>query len=474
MGTSKVVQTIKSVFEKKYPTAALSRLTNEGVLSPQQKMIRLLGGIRTEQTGRQRLESVTESDIEKLDIEDLAYKMVKSDSLVDMTVDLYCTLVSLEHSITAATTAGDRAIREINDLLEYKKIPLSLLVSHIVSSMIMRGNICVERVFVDGMPSSVFCLDPRWFRWELQNKTQDGQMWYLGQFTGKNGNWEELDSPNILWVSINPLVGERTGRSPIVTAFDPIIKDTKLLTAMTDVIQTQAFVRRYIQYRALEAKQAKFTDSQIAAMTEKAEKDMQKWGSLAVGEIPVSTDFIQWNQEPGASGATGNGFGFAEISDRMYDRKSIRGAKIPPFVAGSNEFVAESSATSQAKFYSVQLASGQETLAHIVEWVYRGFFRSMGIRTDPVFTTKRTNAVERLEEALTFKAVMDAINQAVSTGISLPNAIQLYEEESGMSFSAEIKRKIQEDYERSLDESDDADPDDEGEPEEGEGDDADE
>ena len=116
---------------------------------------------------------------------------------------------------------------------------------------------------------------------------------------------------------------------------------------------------------------------------------------------------------------------------------------MPNFIAGSNEFVAESSANTQAKFYSVQLGTGQGHLKYIVEWVYRGFFRSLGIRTDPVFTTKRTNVVERLEEARAFSAIMEGIAKAVESGMSLPTAVTFYEEESGMMLSAQVKSNIE-------------------------------
>ena len=440
-----VAQILKS--RKSIPTA-FGRLTTEGVYSPREKLIRILGGLKTDISGKQKLESVSEDDLMDLPIEDLVLKMVKSDPLIDLTVDLFCTLVSLEHQLTSESSRGERALSEILGMLETKKIPLSLLVSHICASMILRGNVCVERVFDDkGRPSSVFSLDPRWFKWELKDKgPPDGQMWYLGQNTGAKNAWEELDSPNILWLSINPLVGERTGRSPLATAFPSLIGDSQLLDSMTKVIKTQAFVRRYIQFKVLEAKEAGYSDTQIAQMVKEAEADMSAWRNLNPQDIPTSTDMISWNQEPGAQ--AGTGFDFTNTADRIYDRKSIRGAKLPVFVAGSNEFVAESSANTQAKFYSVQLGGGQENLKFTVEWVFRGFFRSMGVRSDPIFTTKRVNVVERLEEARAFEAMVKGLQVAVETGMSLPTALKLYESETGMTLSAEIVQRVTEEFEK--------------------------
>ena len=429
---------------------SFDRITTEGIFSPREKMIRILGGLRTETGGvNQKFEKVSEADLMNLDVNDLVFKMVKSDSLIDLTVNLYCTLVSLEHEVTSESDVGDRAIREINEMLEMKKIPLSLLVSHICSSMILRGNVCVERVFDDKMmPSSVFAVDPRWFRWQLKDKgTGDGQMWYLGQNVGDDAGdpWSEIDSPNVLWLSINPLVGERMGRSPLQTAFSPLIGDTQLLDAMTKVIQTQAFVRRYIQFKVLKAKELNYSDTQIDQMVKDAKKDMTAWANLDHDDIPTSTDVIDWNSEGGATGI--GGFNFAETADRMYDRKSFRGVKLPGFMTGSNENQAETSAATEAKFYSVQLGSGQGHLKFVLEWVYRGFLRSMGIRADPVVTTKRINAVERLEEALAFEAILKGVLIATQAGMSLPSALMFYEQESGSTLSGDLKAAVQVEWE---------------------------
>ena len=193
----------------------------------------------------------------------------------------------------------------------------------------------------------------------------------------------------------------------------------------------------------LEAKERGFTDSQIEEMIADSIQDMSKWSNLQPEDIPTSTDMISWNKEEGAT-VHGNSFAFADTADRMYDRKGIRGTKLPAFVAGSNEFVAESSANTQAKFYSVQLGNGQENLKRVIEWVFRGFLRSMGIRDDPIFSTKRVNAVERLEEARAFEAIMTGIKVAIDAGLSLPLAIELYEEETGSTFSGKVKQMISE------------------------------
>ena len=447
-----VAQILKAQSKKSIPTG-VGRITTQGVMSRRDRFLRIFGGLKTESGATNtKFEQVTEEDLQNLPIVDLVVKLVKSDTLLDMTVDLYCTLVSLEHTLTSEQDRTQRGIDEINQMLTDKKIPLPLLVSHIVSSMILRGNVCVERVFDEkGRPSSVFAIDTRWFEWRLHDTPIDGQMWFLGQFTGEQNTWERLaETPHVMWLSVNPLVGERTGRSPLASAFDPLIKDTRMLDDLSEVISTQAFIRRYIQFKVIEMKNAGYSDSKIAELVKEAQDDMSAWSNLKPDEIPTSTDAIDWNSEPGVS--QGSGMGFVDTVDRVYDRKSIRGAKIPPMVAGSNEFVAESSANTQARFYSVQLGTGQENLKFIVEWVYRGFLRSIGLRGDPIFTTKRVNAVERVEESRAFELMMRALMIATKAGIPLPTAIKMYQTETGTTLEGEIIQEIQEAWTQRMDE----------------------
>ena len=444
---------LKEYQTKRHLSANIGRITQDGVMSRRERFMNLWGGLKTEGGASQnKFEKVKTSDLKDLSIADLAIKMVKSDPLLDMTVAYYCTLVSLEHTLTAESDAGQRAINEINEMLEFKKIPLSLLVSHIASSMIVRGNVCVERVFDEkSMPSSIYSVDPRWFEWRLMDAGIDGQRWFLGQYTGEQNTWEKLaETPHVLWLSVNPLIGERSGRSPLATAFDPLIKDTELLDDLSEVVRTQAFVRRFIQYQTLKMKELNYSESAIATLTAEAAADMNKWANLGPDEIPTSSDVVQWNQESGATGR--GGLSFVDVVDRVYDRKSLRGAEMPPALAGTSEFATETSIQTQGKFYSVNLGSGQERLAYLIEWAYRAFLRSMGVRADPILSTKRVNALERIEEAKAFEAMMQGIERAVNAGIPLPTAIKMYEAESGQTFPADVIDEIKMEYERRMDE----------------------
>ena len=80
-----------------------------------------------------------------------------------------------------------------------------------------------------------------------------------------------------------------------------------------------------------------------------------------------------------------------------------------------------------------------------MEWVYRGFFRAIGVRNDPILTTKRVNVVERLEEAQAFEAMLKGIKLAIEAGLSLETAFNLYEQETGMIISGEVKAALAED-----------------------------
>lgn len=414
---------------------SFARVTRSGASGMMDRYFRAVGGIRMEAVGRQTLEMVSEKDLLTLDINDLAIKMVKNDSLTDLAVDSFTTLTTLEHSITAGSDRGQREVDAILQLLEEKKAPLSLHVSHIASSLIVRGNACIETEFDEaGNPLNLWVIDPRWFEWRLTDK-----QWQLGQYETAS-EWKPIESPNVVWLAVNPLVGERTGRSPIQTSFTSSLDDAALIGNLSKIVRTQAGVRRYIQFKVLEMKKAEFTDDEIDAEIAQAQKDMDQWANLKPEDVPTSTDNIQWNEVQGESGA-GN-FRWADTLDRVYDRKGLRGTKLPPFVANSNEFVAESSAETQSKFYSVRLGAGTELLTEGIEWAFRRFLRARGVSDDPVFTTKRVNAVERLEESRAFEAAMKAIGAAVEAGIALDIAIDLFEGETGHTISAEVKQAI--------------------------------
>ena len=432
---SKIKRALENAFRPAEVPVLFKRVTVDNPNSITDKIYRIWGGLQTEQPNKHRFEPVSESDLLKLTEDKLIPKMVKSDSLLDLTVDTYATLVGLEHKLTAETSRTERIIGEVLQMLDEKNSPLSLHVSHIATSLICYGNAVVETEFEDMMPVNVHVVPPYAFEWRMTDR------WRMGQYDDDR-QWQEITSPNVRWESVNPLVGERVGRSPIITAIPNRLRDEKLLDNWSKIIANQAFVKRYIQIEAIKMKAAGYSDAQIDKAVTKAEKDIAGWKNLQPNEIPTSTDAATWNSEQGAR--TGSGAGLVDTSNRVYDRGALRGAKMPPFIAGSNEFTAETSSDSQSRLYSVRIGAGQEITKSLIEWAIRRFIRTRGNSGDPIYTTKHFDAEERKVEAEAFHAMVLAIKDAVEAGISLEIAFDLYESVTGTTIDAEIKAKIAE------------------------------
>ena len=441
-----VAKTIKSIRGKKEIPVIFKRVTVDNSNSVRDRFLKVWEGVNSEKAGSKRFQSVSEDDLLNLPENKLIPKMVKSDSLIDLTVDTFSTLVGLEHELTAETTRTERIIQELLQMLDEKQSPLSLHVSHIASSLICYGNAVIEAEFEDGNPANLFVVNPTAFEWKLSDR------WRLGQYDADR-QWQEIESPNVRWESLNPLPGERIGRSPIITAIPNRLKDEKLLATWAKLIDSQAFIKRYIEIKVTRMKELNYTDAQIEAAVKKAETDIAGWRNLQPNEIPTATDVVGWNELSGAR--TGSGAGLVDTSNRVYDRGSLRGAKLSPFIAGSNEFTAETSSGSQVRLYSVRIASGQEIVKSLIEWSVRRFIRSRGNSGDPIFTTRHFDAEERQIEAEAFHSMILGIKDAVEAGMTLIQAINLFEATTGTTIDAEVKADIERTLSQSTGENDD-------------------
>ena len=109
---------------------------------------------------------------------------------------------------------------------------------------------------------------------------------------------------------------------------------------------------------------------------------------------------------------------------------------------GSNEFVAESSAEEQAIQYSIRISSFQSTVQRILQRVFTLIIRSQGIAGKVTFSLKRVNAKERERESRIFSVIMDGIKTAKDAGISVPMAVKIYQDVTGLRFSEELIAEI--------------------------------
>ena len=142
-----VADFLKSLRSTKEIPVVFKRVTVDSSDSVRDRIFKVWGGINSEKPGSKTFQSVSETDLLSLPESKLVPKMVKSDSLLDLTVDTYATLVGLEHEVTAETTRTERIIQEILQMLDEKQSPLSLHVSHIATSLICWGNAVVETEF---------------------------------------------------------------------------------------------------------------------------------------------------------------------------------------------------------------------------------------------------------------------------------------------------------------------------------------
>ena len=153
------------------------------------------------------------------------------------------------------------------------------------------------------------------------------------------------------------------------------------------------------------------------------------------------TDDIQ----PVELGGSGENLTFTKDIGELYDKRTAMGSKTPSTIGGAQQR-ADYSTRQQSLFYSLYLQTGQDDIGTCIEWAYKRFLISRGIVDDPIYTSKPMNVESKRIEAEAFQEVMEGINKAVQAGMPLPLAVDFYEEESGTTFSAKLKARIEKEY----------------------------
>ena len=210
----------------------------------------IFGGLGIDDQDQERLEQVSIKDLEEMSLERLLPKIIRSDPAIDQVYSFFTTLVKQDHKITAESSRGERAIEEITMMLEEKKNPLSLAVSHCASSLIMRGDICVETEFNEmNRPENLWVPDPKWVEWRLIRQ-QGSERWALGNYRG--GSWKEIETPNVWYRSGDPLVGDRSSRAPLQTSLFPAVSQTAMIRSLQSVIDVHAWAQTVFVVKKLE------------------------------------------------------------------------------------------------------------------------------------------------------------------------------------------------------------------------------
>ena len=412
--------------------------------------IGIFGGLTEEGDNDGVFETVTVKELEDTNLHTLLPKIIKSDPAIDQIVSFFTTLVPQNHSVTAETSRGENAIQEILQMLEEKKNPLSLVVSHCASSLIMRGDICIETEFNESnKPENIWVPDPRWVEWRLISE-KGNQRWALGNYNsnssgrGSSSIWKEIVSPNVHYISGEPLIGERSSRSPLQTALFPALSQSAMIRTLQSILDVHAwaqtvFVVKKLELIKLESEGADIED--VNAQIKEAMALIKKLGKKRPDQVMGVTDDI----EPMEMGGSGDKYLFTKDIGQLYDKRVAMGSKVPATIGGPAER-SDYSTKEQGLFYSAYLQSSQERIRDAVEWAIKRFLRSMGVADDPIYTSKSINVQARMIESEAFLAVMTGIKAAVDAGMPLPLAIDIFEEEAGQKFSAKLKARIEKEY----------------------------
>ena len=400
----------------------------------------IFGGLN--ESKENKFEQVTIADLENEDLDELIVKLVKSDPALDQAADFFTTLVTQGHEVTSESSRGERAIEEINGILEESKTSLDVIVKHCASSLIIRGDICAETEFDESNhPKNFWIEDPIHVEWKYLRE-EGGARWALGQMV--NGRWQEISSPNVYYLAGNPLVGERASRSPLQTALFPAVSQTAMIRSLQSILDVHAWAQTLFKVKKLELIKLENEGGDIDDVNETIQEAMDLIATLAKkkpNQVMGMTDDI----EPVELSGGGEKYGFTRDIGLLYDKRISAGTKLASTIGGPAER-ADYSTRQQGLFYSSYLQSGQANIKTPIEWGYRRFMRSIGVPSDPIYTTKSVNVESRMIEAKAFQEIMTGINLATQAGMPLPLAIEFFEEEAGQTFSGELKAKIEEQY----------------------------
>ena len=400
-------------------------------------------GANVENNRQQVFEQVSLKDLESEYLETLLPKVVKSDPALDQAVDFFTTFVSQAHKVTAETSKGERAIGEINDILEANNTPLSLVVAHCASSLIVRGDICAETEFdKSAKPKNFWVNEPYLVEWRYLSDDGNAR-WALGHKPeGTGAPWQEITSPNVYYLAGNPLIGERTSRSPLQTSLFPALSQSSMVRALQTILDIHAWAQTFFKVRKMDLIELQKETGEIADVNAEVLKAMELIKKLAA-KAPDETMGMTDDIEPVQLTGGGDNLTWVPVIGGYYDKFVSMGSKLPSTVGGPSEH-ADYSTKYEALFYSSYLQTGQEKVGATLEWGYTRFMRSMGVTDDPIYTAKSVNVESRLIEAKAFQEIMEGINKAVQAGMPLPLAIDFFEEEAGQNFSADLKARIAE------------------------------
>ena len=392
-----------------------------------------------ENSRQERFEQVSITDYLDKPIPDIVKNLVKTNANVSQIQTIYSVLIAQDPVVTASSDRAQRIIDDAMGLMEEMNNPWSLAIQHMASSISMRGNVLLETEFGMGrMFKGIHVVDPKWYHARLVDE-KGSQKWLVGRYI--NSIFTPIDSPNIRFQGINTLVGERLARSPLQAAVWATLAEQEMLMTLQSLMQVNLFSQRII--KILEMRIAEVlpnaTEEQRKRFVDSARERIKAAGKTKPNQPIVLTD----NVEVGTAQSGSQGITWVDILSRLFDRKIFSGGNTPPSIAGSNEFVAESSMEGQIGFFSTYMLSGQAIIKDCSEWAWTRVLRAQGNSDEVTYSSKSIDSHSRVQNAKAFAEIMRGIKIATSAGMDLDTAVKWYEFESETTIPADVIEMIE-------------------------------
>lgn len=400
-----------------------------------QQHLRLLFDNDTNET---RFQEIEEEDLYNKTVSELGNMLIKSNPTISRIYDDFVTFATLEVQLTCENPRGQRILDDFQMMLSRKRNPLSSVLSKVFGSIILHGTYCYEITFDDmRQPENIFVIDPDTLYFKYEN-----EVWELGQYS-EDGDFMPLSPDRVFYDAINPLIGEQKGHSMIAPAYPSAIGEQVMLQALPGVVTNQAWLRRFIRINDIAMRQANFSPKEIKDRIASARRNITKAGNLKdPKKVPVFTGEFEMDQLSGASALPG-GFQFVDTLNRIFERKMIQGGGTMPFSIGNNEFVAESSARTQAIRESIKTEALQSDVENEMGRALSMPLQAQGITDPAVLALKRIDVMERDFEAMIFQNIASGVKSLTDAGAPLSIAMEMFVEMTNVQISEELKAKLE-------------------------------
>ena len=304
------------------------------------------------------------------------------------------------------------------------------------------GTYCFELTLDPSMlPANLFIVDPDTLFSRTRKDENGNEFWDIGQYDEED-NFIVLDPRRVFFDSINPLPTEIKGSSMLAPAFGSVIASNIVSQDYVGVMQNQNYNQRYVTMKTVEMMNAGVPYNKIVDEVENIQQLMTDTNNLTnPTEIPFFGSDVDFKQVSGGN----SGLSEAKILDDILDRHIIRGLGKLPAKMGSNEFTAESSATSQSLQESLEIEARQKRVEILVGYALSRMLQNLGIVESAKLALKRVDIVERAMEADIFQKMSTSVNNLSTAGIKPHISLKLFSEMTGTYISKDLIDQVERD-----------------------------